>query len=262
LDWIGWRLIEWDLGDTNSLGEWIGNGIMDGDTYRLESFQMIWPEGGDVSGRIYVDNLRLVKKIEGQAPPNHAPVLEAIADTTTTSGTRIKVYIYYNDPDPYDSHQIIATADTSAITLSLYGSESGSKVYIKPDANYTGTANITIIVKDLGIGELADTVSFILTVISTSIEDELVPIQYALQQNYPNPFNPSTTIRFSILKDCKVKLLIYDILGRQVAELMNENLNVGSYEIIFDGSNLASGQYIYRLITNDKTITKKMMLLK
>jgi len=262
LDWIGWRLIEWDLGDTNSLGVWIGNGIMDGDTYRLESFQMIWPEGGDVSGRIYVDNLRLVRKVEGQAPPNHAPVLEAIADTSTTSGTRIKVYIYYNDPDPYDSHQIIATADTSAITLSLYGSESGSKVYIKPDANYTGTANITIIVKDLGIGELADTVSFILTVTSTSIEDELVPIQYALQQNYPNPFNPSTTIRFSIPKDCKVKLLIYDILGRQVAELINENLNVGSYEILFDGSNLSSGQYIYRLITDDKIFNKKMLLLK
>jgi len=131
-----------------------------------------------------------------------------------------------------------------------------------PDANYTGTANITIIVKDLGIGELADTVSFILTVTSTSIEDELVPIQYALQQNYPNPFNPSTTIRFSIPKDCKVKLLIYDILGRQVAELINENLNVGSYEILFDGSNLSSGQYIYRLITDDKIFNKKMLLLK
>ena len=109
---------------------------------------------------------------------------------------------------------------------------------------------------------MADTTSFILTVTSTSIEDEPVPIQYALQQNYPNPFNPSTTIRFLIPKDCKVKLLIYDILGRQVAELINENLNIGSYEILFDGSNLASGQYIYRLITDDKILTKKMLLLK
>ncbi len=262
LDWIGWRLIEWDLGDTNSLGEWIGNGIMDGDSYRLESFQMIWPEGGDVSGRIYVDNLRLVRKVEGQAPPNYPPVLAELPDTSTTQGQYLSVKIYYTDQNSGDVHKISAYSDTSAITFYILGHTSGSQVYIDPQSNFIGIANIYIVVTDLGIGELADTASFILTVNSTSIEDELVPIQYALQQNYPNPFNPSTTIRFSISKGCKVKLLIYDILGRQVAELINENLNFGSYEILFNGSNLASGQYIYQLITDDKIITKKMMLLK
>jgi len=80
--------------------------------------------------------------------------------------------------------------------------------------------------------------------------------------NYPNPFNPSTKISFSIPSNGHVSLKIYDMLGREVAVLANKVLEAGQYEYNFNGENLASGTYIYCLRTNNKTITKKMLLIK
>ena len=92
--------------------------------------------------------------------------------------------------------------------------------------------------------------------------DGLIPSQYTLEQNYPNPFNPSTTIRYSIPVESKVSLKIFDMLGREVAELVNQNQASGNYEAKFDASRLASGIYFYRLETSGTSISKKMMLLK
>jgi hypothetical protein len=91
---------------------------------------------------------------------------------------------------------------------------------------------------------------------------------YDLAQNYPNPFNPSTIIKYQIPEDGVVTLKIFDILGKEVTTLVNEQKSVGKYELIFDASNLASGVYIYRIQVNDPaggtgfTSSKKMMLLK
>ncbi len=81
-------------------------------------------------------------------------------------------------------------------------------------------------------------------------------------QNYPNPFNPTTLIRFTIKNSGKVTLKVFDVLGREVAELLNTYHEAGSYEIPFDGSNLPSGVYFYNLTANGKSLTKKMVLLK
>ena len=101
-----------------------------------------------------------------------------------------------------------------------------------------------------------------------------IPTQFKLYQNYPNPFNPKTKIRFSIplikggLRGLSVRLVIYDILGREVASLIlplwggQEGLKPGTYEVEFDGSNFASGIYFYKLIAGDFIQTKKMVLLK
>ena len=89
-----------------------------------------------------------------------------------------------------------------------------------------------------------------------------IPSGYSLRQNYPNPFNPTTKIRFNIPKSGLVKLTIYDILGRQVAELVNLSLNAGSFVYEFDGSGLNSGVYFYRLEAGDFVQTKRMILLK
>lgn len=88
--------------------------------------------------------------------------------------------------------------------------------------------------------------------------------EFKLNQNFPNPFNPQTTITFDIAKDSKVTLKVYDMLGREVSTLVNENMRAGkNYSVSFDGKNLASGMYIYRLTTQDGTaITKRMMLIK
>ncbi|MBS1551334.1 MAG: T9SS type A sorting domain-containing protein [Bacteroidetes bacterium] len=89
-----------------------------------------------------------------------------------------------------------------------------------------------------------------------------IPTTFSLSQNYPNPFNPATKIKFDLVKSGLVKLTVYDILGKEVATLVNENLSAGSYETDFDGSNLPSGVYFYRIETNEFTQAKKMILNK
>ena len=89
-----------------------------------------------------------------------------------------------------------------------------------------------------------------------------VPDKYSLNQNYPNPFNPSTNIRYQIATNSNVKLTVFDILGRDVATLVNEKQEAGTYEIKFDASKLSSGVYFYKLEAPGYTITKKMNLIK
>ena len=89
-----------------------------------------------------------------------------------------------------------------------------------------------------------------------------VPEVYDLSQNYPNPFNPSTTINFSLPAASNVVLKIYDVLGREVATLLDAQKGAGNYQVNFDASKLASGLYIYTINAGDFTSTKKMMLMK
>jgi hypothetical protein len=93
-------------------------------------------------------------------------------------------------------------------------------------------------------------------------KDATSPTSFALAQNYPNPFNPSTSISYSLAKLGNVNLTVYDLLGNEVAQLVNEVQSAGKHTVQFDGSNLASGVYFYRLNTGSELITKKMMLLK
>jgi Secretion system C-terminal sorting domain len=89
-----------------------------------------------------------------------------------------------------------------------------------------------------------------------------IPKEYSLIQNYPNPFNPATTIQYSVAGRRIVTLKVYDILGREVATLVNKEKNPGVYEIKFDGSKLSSGVYFYRIQAGNFVQTKKMLLLK
>jgi hypothetical protein len=96
-----------------------------------------------------------------------------------------------------------------------------------------------------------------------AVEDEGKPVSdYALSQNYPNPFNPSTQIKFALKTSGFVSLKIYDVLGKEVATLVNGEYNTGSYNVSFDASGLASGIYFYRLESGSFVQTNKMMLLK
>lgn len=104
----------------------------------------------------------------------------------------------------------------------------------------------------------------------TSVENETNPINYNLKQNYPNPFNPATIIEYSIpgIGNEKfhsihfVKLIVYDILGREVTVLVNEKQSPGNYKIRFSAEDLPSGVYLYKLSLGDFTQTKKMILLR
>lgn len=89
-----------------------------------------------------------------------------------------------------------------------------------------------------------------------------IPERYSLSQNYPNPFNPSTKIDFAIPKNGLVKIVVYDILGRQISKLVNQNLTAGTYSIDFNAANLNSGIYFYRIEADGFVKTKKMLLIK
>jgi len=89
-----------------------------------------------------------------------------------------------------------------------------------------------------------------------------IPKEYKLSQNYPNPFNPVTKINYSLPKSGFVTMKVYDMLGREVVNLISENKTAGNYSVDFNASNLTSGVYFYRLESNGFVDTKKMMLVK
>jgi hypothetical protein len=92
--------------------------------------------------------------------------------------------------------------------------------------------------------------------------DVLVPKAYTLLQNYPNPFNPTTTIHFALKAKGKVSLKVYNMLGAEVATLVDKNLEAGTYSVIYDASDLSTGVYFYRLSVNGFVSTKKLVLMK
>ncbi|MCH8034597.1 MAG: T9SS type A sorting domain-containing protein [Bacteroidetes bacterium] len=95
-----------------------------------------------------------------------------------------------------------------------------------------------------------------------SVETEIAPTEFMLFQNYPNPFNPTTTVRYGIPELSFVTLKIYDVLGSEIANLVNEEKPIGSYEVEFDATALTSGIYFYKLQARNYIETKKMLLMK
>ena len=129
-----------------------------------------------------------------------------------------------------------------------------------------GNSNLNSVTK---LKELADVaINFYNTGYIIGIEKIVseIPTEYSISQNYPNPFNSMTNVKFQMLNTGRVKLAIYDLLGREVSNLINnENISAGTYTYAFDGNNLASGLYFLRLLVNDGkdfSDVKKIVLLK
>jgi hypothetical protein len=99
-------------------------------------------------------------------------------------------------------------------------------------------------------------------VVGVPTEPGDLPLRIALEQNFPNPFNPTTTIRFQLPAASDVKLVVYDLLGREVAVLVNESKGRGRYEVTFDGTNISSGMYIYRMTAGKYGESRKLVLTK
>ena len=116
-------------------------------------------------------------------------------------------------------------------------------------ANYTGTYKAWMRIIDI-------------STIGIQQINSRVPETYSLSQNYPNPFNPSTTIDFSVPKREVIKLIIYDILGKEITTLVNSELSPGTYKTVFEANNLSSGIYFYSLQTESFKETKRMVLVK
>jgi hypothetical protein len=93
-------------------------------------------------------------------------------------------------------------------------------------------------------------------------EDGNVANNFRLSQNYPNPFNPATKINYVVPVSGRVTITVYDVLGREVAAVLNEDLEPGTYQAVFDGSSLSSGVYYYKMTAGAFSQTRKMMLVK
>ncbi len=96
----------------------------------------------------------------------------------------------------------------------------------------------------------------------TAVNDEIVPKEFKVWQNYPNPFNPSTVIKFAIPVRENVKIAVYDVLGRKVADLVNSEMNAGIHQVVFNAENLSTGIYFYKVQAGNRLEVRKMILLK
>jgi parallel beta-helix repeat protein len=149
----------------------------------------------------------------------------------------------------------LANNDTAKVTITVIAS--------------TISGDITNIVKVTNKEIDADTTNSIAREVTTvkpttSVEEPspVVPVSFDLEQNYPNPFNPITTICYAIPKPCFVDVKIYNLLGEEIATLVNEEKPAGEYRLLWDASGLPSGLYLYRIQAGDFVQTKKVVLLK
>jgi len=178
------------------------------------------------------------------------------------------------DPDP------IETIHYRLVYVNALEDWQDTSLYISSDPIIEGTS-ITLVLEDNSQyywGVIArDSVGFIvssndnmpntLVVGTLSIDEDLVPEVFALHQNYPNPFNPTTQIRYDLPKDEFVSVAIYDVMGRKIRSLMNENQAAGYHTIRWDarndmGEGISAGMYIYTIQAGQFRSTKKMVLLK
>jgi hypothetical protein len=163
--------------------------------------------------------------------------------------------------NPVGQRRILLSSGAENFTIS----PGERQVFVIAQLIARGTNNLNSVTK---LKQLTDYVrNFYNSVIGVKEIKKVVPSSYILYQNYPNPFNPTTTIKFDIpsgvkSEKSKVKVVVYDVLGKQIAELLNENLSPGTYEVIWDASNYPSGVYFYKLSAKGFINTKKMVALK
>jgi hypothetical protein len=125
-----------------------------------------------------------------------------------------------------------------------------------------GEGEIEMVIENVNDQQYSETVVFKVSTGVTSAKDEHIPGKFGLEQNYPNPFNPSTVIKFSLPESERVTLKVFNILGNEIAVLINSIMNAGSFEYKYDASSLASGIYFYELRTSKFRSVRKMILEK
>ena len=179
------------------------------------------------------------------------------------SGDTVNIYhivFLYNGVDtlpPVNYGELTETNIVSEDGNSLEGTFA-IKVYDLNNGNHLADINGTIKASRIDFEH-----PFALLSPSTNVNSEkLTAGNYKLSQNYPNPFNPTTTINYTIPKAEHVTIKVYDILGRELATLVNKDQQPGNYEVNFNASNLASGVYLYKLQAGSLTETKKLILMK
>ena len=133
--------------------------------------------------------------------------------------------------------------------------------YSYMDRNLVNSTTYYYKLVDVGINGL-ENVNGLVAEVTPTLNSNIAPDAYSLHQNYPNPFNPNTSISYDIQEAGHVTLAVFDVLGREVVTLINDNQTAGSYSMEFNASTLSSGIYFYQLKVNDFTDMKKMVVMK
>jgi hypothetical protein len=183
----------------------------------------------------------------------HANLRSKIIDTATYSNV-------FNSGIPL---QFFARHDTigglgKAYSFTYYGEMFGFYSSYRSSGSPFGGGEYTKVLK----GAIIDGVEYGEILLEINQISNEIPSGFALEQNFPNPFNPSTVIQFAIPKKQNLKISVFNSLGQEINVLVNEVKDAGKYQYIFNGKNLSSGIYFYRLETKDFSETKRMVLVK
>jgi CubicO group peptidase (beta-lactamase class C family) len=193
---------------------------------------------GDGSGRILI--------VKADNPTSKFPLDGEDYTASSTFGA---------GDDLGDGNYVVYSGSESNVSVTGLSSNTNYHFRLFEYNNSTITGNNTLYL-------LANSEMDSINTSATSVDDETLPQEFALDQNYPNPFNPSTTIRFSIPQSSFITLEVFNALGEKIDVLVSEELNAGTYNYDLNASNLTSGIYLYRLQATDFVETKKMILMK
>ena len=256
------------------MGHWIKVAMDGGLLVNIDPIQCDSPESieeesmdhfivTDADGKkqdLYVANLELNPSL-GEMDLSMPPPLPEIGFDARFSGEE---YIKPVSPDSGEVDLIIdVDAQAYPITLSWeLNPENGITYSFLGDSGLGKISDIKSINGDVSFNKINQNRIYLSASAEKVNNSSNFPKEYSLLQNYPNPFNPITIIKYSLPKVSDVELIVYDILGREVATLVNEPQQAGNYEINWDASNVSSGVYFYQLNTTDYVDTKKMILLK
>ncbi|MBN1781304.1 VCBS repeat-containing protein [bacterium] len=195
---------------------------------------------------------------------NHPPV--AADDSVTVSQNSIFVITALdNDTDPDGDSLVILSVDTMGFAGSVGIDPGNMTLTFIPDTGFTGLMQFDYVISD-GRG-LLDTASVFITVMPAASVKTLIPLSSVLYQNHPNPFNPTTTIRYDLPRDSRVRVTVYDIVGREVADIVDENQSAGTYQTVWSGCDrtgraVPSGVYFYRIEAGEFVRVRKMVLVR
>ncbi|NWG29299.1 MAG: T9SS type A sorting domain-containing protein [Ignavibacteriaceae bacterium] len=265
----GYHYIEEDDTLKPSVGYWFKSNS-NGNVILLRNFECPEGEGIDLAGmdkfivtdsegrtqELYVANVDIdtvITEIDRSLPP---PVPEIDFDARFNYGEFIKAV-------SVDSGEVDLEIDvqTNAYPITLSWEINPANGIEYSFLSDSGLGKITFLTKKLTLDKNSNGKIKLFGKVGKSFNSNL-PEKFQLYQNYPNPFNPVTTIKYDIVKAQDVNVIVYDILGRELARLVNEHQQPGSYEVEWNASNVSSGIYFYQLKTKNYINTKKMILLK